>query len=52
MQFDEAMVNAIARGVYSIVFESQPVEQAAASGTEQFIVDMSMIHLDDPDSKA
>ena len=52
LQFDEAMVNAIARGIYSRVFESQSVEQAATSGTKQFIVDMSMVRLEDPDSKA
>ena len=52
LQFDEAMVNAIARGVYSRVFESQSVEQAATSGTKLFIIDMSMVRLEDPDSKA
>ena len=52
LQFDVAMVNAITCGVYSRVFESQPVEQAATSGTKQFIIDMSMVHLEDPGSKA
>ena len=48
LQFDEAMVFAIARGVYSRVFESQSVDQAT-SGTKQIIIDMSMVRLENPD---
>ena len=48
LQFDEAMVVAIARGVYSRVFESQSIDQAT-SGTKQFVVDMSMVCLENPD---
>ena len=52
LRFDKAMVNAIARGVYSRVFESQLVEQTVTSGTKQFIVDVSMVRLEHPDGKA
>ena len=44
MRFNEAMVSAIARGLYSRVYESQSIDQAT-SGAKQFIVDMSMVYL-------
>ena len=48
LAFDEPMVDAIALGIYSRVFESQSVDQAT-SGTKRFIVDLSMVLLYDLD---
>ena len=48
LAFDEPMVDAIALGIYSRVFESQSVDQVT-SGTKRFIVDLSMVLLYDLD---
>ena len=46
--FGEGMVDAIASGIYARVFEDQTVDQAS-SRTKQFMVDLSMVELRDPD---